>query len=52
LKVIVKNKLAPSFSAYVESDRETNDEDGQHVLRRVYRWNGHYYHLVPSAAIR
>ncbi|HKO97234.1 MAG TPA: hypothetical protein VJU86_09595 [Pyrinomonadaceae bacterium] len=45
LKVIIDKKLAPVFSAYVESERETNDEDGRHVSRRIYRWNGRYYQM-------
>jgi len=43
LNIIVKGRLAPSFSAYEVSDTGRIEFQGQHLQRIVYHWNGRFY---------
>jgi hypothetical protein len=43
LNVIVKGKLAPSFSAYDESENGRIEASGRKFHRIIYRWNGKFY---------
>jgi hypothetical protein len=43
LNVIRQGRLAPSFSAYEESERGRIDANGRKLRRIVYRWNGRSY---------
>jgi hypothetical protein len=43
LNVIRQGRLAPSFSAYEESERGRIDANGRKLRRIVYRWNGNSY---------
>jgi hypothetical protein len=43
LSIIRNGRLAPTFSAYEESDRGKIDANGRKLRRIVYRWNGRVY---------
>jgi hypothetical protein len=43
LNVIQHGHLAPSFSAYEESERGRIDANGRKLRRIIYRWNGNFY---------
>ena len=43
LRIIRNHRLAPSFSAYEESDRGAVRDSGRRLSRLVYRWNGKFY---------
>jgi hypothetical protein len=43
LKIIGAHRLAPTFSAYEESERGRIDANGRKLRRIVYRWNGRVY---------
>lgn len=43
LNVIVNGRLAPSFSAYEESERGRIEASGRKFHRIIYRWNGKFY---------
>jgi hypothetical protein len=43
LNVIVKGKLAPSFSAYDENENGRIEASGRKFHRIIYRWNGRFY---------
>ena len=46
LNVIVKGRLAPSFSAYDQNERGRIEASGRKFHRVIYRWNGRFY--LPS----
>jgi hypothetical protein len=43
LNLIVNGRLAPSFSAYRESERGRLKANGKRLDRIVYHWNGRFY---------
>jgi hypothetical protein len=43
LNVIVNGRLAPSFSAYDQSERGRINANGRRLNRIIYRWNGSVY---------
>jgi len=43
LKVIVKGRLAPSFSAYDENEHGRIEASGRKFHRVIYHWNGRFY---------
>jgi len=43
LNVIVKGRLAPSFSAYDQNERGRIEASGRRFHRIIYRWNGRFY---------
>lgn len=43
LNIIVKGSLAPSFSAYEESENGRLEFQGRKLRRIVYHWNGRFY---------
>jgi len=43
LNIVVKGRLAPSFSAYEESDTGRLKFQGKRLHRIVYHWNGRFY---------
>ena len=43
LKIFSGNRLAPTFSAYLEDERGKIDDNGRKLRRIVYRWNGRFY---------
>jgi hypothetical protein len=43
LKIIRRNRLNSTFSAYHDSERGTIDDSGRTLRRTVYRWNGRFY---------
>jgi hypothetical protein len=43
LKIISAHRLAPTFSAYEETERGRIDANGRKLRRIVYRWNGRFY---------
>jgi hypothetical protein len=43
LQVIVKGKLAPSFSAYDQNEHGRIEASGRKFHRIIYRWNGRFY---------
>ena len=44
LKVFVKGRLAPSFSAYEENENgKIEPTEGRKLSRIIYRWNGQFY---------
>ena len=43
LKIISRDRLNPTFSAYRESERGGIDDNGRRLRRIVYRWNGRFY---------
>jgi hypothetical protein len=43
LNVIVKGRLAPSFSAYDEDEHGRIEASGRKFHRIIYRWNGRFY---------
>jgi len=50
LNVIRNGHLAPSFSAYEESERGRIDANGRKLRRIVYRWNGRSYARALTTA--
>lgn len=43
LKIIRRQRLNRTFSAYRESDHGKIDDNGRRLRRIVYRWNGRFY---------
>lgn len=43
LNVIVKGRLAPSFSSYEQDDHGRIESSGRRFHRIIYRWNGRFY---------
>lgn len=43
LNVIVKGRLAPSFSAYEEDEHGPIEASGRRFHRIIFRWNGRFY---------
>jgi hypothetical protein len=43
LKIVARNRLTPSFSAYQEDEHGRIDSGGRKLRRIVYRWNGRFY---------
>src|SRR5215510_3767344 len=43
LNIIVKGRLAPSFSAYEQDDHGRIQANDQSFRRIIYRWNGKFY---------
>jgi len=43
LNIVRQGRMAPTFSAYEESERGRIDANGRRLRRVVYRWNGRIY---------